>query len=307
MALIVLTSASGSPGATTTAVGLALAWPRPVVLVEADPTGGSPVLAGYFRGTVAPDRGLIDLALAHRDGHVAAAPPGTLMPIPPSAPIPAHIPNPGPDPVTVRERGAWLLPGIRGHAQARSLTPVWEPLADAFTGLERNGQDVIVDAGRLGLTGSPGPLIRGGDLTLLTVRTDLVSLSGARAWAQTLREDHETAGATGTLGLLLIGEKRPYAAGDVSKVLGLPVAAGLAWDPVAAAVFCHGATPARRFSTGQPTSTLSHARARNAEPARWCRTLRAGSVQRRRGRRRPRDPMPCGGTRRPPRRARPGS
>ena len=51
MAVIALTSASGSPGVTTTAVALAFLWPRPVVLVEADPTGGSAILAGYFRGT----------------------------------------------------------------------------------------------------------------------------------------------------------------------------------------------------------------------------------------------------------------
>ena len=41
MAVIALASASGSPGVTTTALGLALLWPRPVLLVEADPTGGS--------------------------------------------------------------------------------------------------------------------------------------------------------------------------------------------------------------------------------------------------------------------------
>ena len=46
MAVVALTSASGSPGVTTTAVGLALTWPRPVLLIEADPTGGSGVLAG---------------------------------------------------------------------------------------------------------------------------------------------------------------------------------------------------------------------------------------------------------------------
>ncbi|MDC5698066.1 hypothetical protein OO014_12425 [Intrasporangium calvum] len=240
-----LTSASGSPGATTTAVGLALAWPRPVVLVEADPTGGSPILAGYFRGTVAPARGLIDLALAHRDDHVEAALPGTLMPIP--------------DPA--REHQAWLLPGIRSHAQARSLTHVWEPLRRAFHALERTGQDVIVDAGRLGLTGSPDPLIRGADLTLLTVRTDLVSLSGAKSWAQTLRDDVETDGATGTLGLLLVGDRRPYAAADVAKVLGLPVASAIAWDPPAAAVFSHGASPPRRFESSPLVRSLHAARA----------------------------------------------
>jgi sugar diacid utilization regulator len=38
MAMIVLASAAGSPGATTSALGLALTWPRPVLLIEADPT-----------------------------------------------------------------------------------------------------------------------------------------------------------------------------------------------------------------------------------------------------------------------------
>ena len=66
MALIVLTSASGSPGVTTTALALALTWRRPALLVEADPTGGSAVLAGYFRGRAAPTDSLIDLAFAHR-------------------------------------------------------------------------------------------------------------------------------------------------------------------------------------------------------------------------------------------------
>ena len=64
MAVVALTSASGSPGVTTTAVGLALTWPRPVLLIEADPTGGSGVLAGYFRGTREYDVGLIELALS---------------------------------------------------------------------------------------------------------------------------------------------------------------------------------------------------------------------------------------------------
>ena len=73
MALITLTSASGSPGVTTTAVGLALCWPRPVLLVEADPTGGSAIAAGYLRGGAAPSDSLIDLAFAHRDGALLEA------------------------------------------------------------------------------------------------------------------------------------------------------------------------------------------------------------------------------------------
>lgn len=241
MSLIVLTSASGSPGVTTAAVGLALAWRRPVVLAEADPTGGSPVLAGYFRGTVAPARGLIDLAFAHREGQLETALPGTVLPIP--------------------QHEAWLLPGVRGHAQARSLATVWEPLAAVLSDLERTGQDVIVDAGRLGLAGSPEPLIRGADVTLLAVRTDLVSLSGAKSWAQSLRDDFETAGTSANLGLLLVGEGRPYAAAEVAKVMGLPVVADIAWDPPAANVFSHGANPPRRFDSGPFVRSLRAARA----------------------------------------------
>lgn len=40
MALVVLASASGAGCVTTTALGLAMRWPRPVVLVDADPVGG---------------------------------------------------------------------------------------------------------------------------------------------------------------------------------------------------------------------------------------------------------------------------
>ena len=50
MAICAVCSASGSRGVTTICLGLSLSWPRPVVLVEADPTGGSAILAGYFRG-----------------------------------------------------------------------------------------------------------------------------------------------------------------------------------------------------------------------------------------------------------------
>ncbi len=76
-----------------------------------------------------------------------------------------------------------------------SLVGLWESLTATLKGLESTGQDVLVDAGRLGLTGSPEPLIFGADLTLLTVRTDLVALSAARSWAETLRRGFDAARA----------------------------------------------------------------------------------------------------------------
>ena len=227
MALITLASACGAPGVTTTALGLALAWPRPVVLVEADPSGGSAILAGYCRGEVAHDRGLVNLAMAHRGGEdLSDALPGVLMRLPGS--------------------GVDLLAGLRSHAQAASAAVLWEPLAVALSALDRAGTDVIVDAGRLGLTGGPLPLLRAADVALLVTRTTLPALAGARSWAKSLGEELTTAGAS-TVGLLLVGEGHPYTAREITGVLGLPVLASVAWDPVSAETFHLGSAPGRRF------------------------------------------------------------
>ena len=112
-----------------------------------------------------------------------------------------------------------MIAGTRSHGQARSLTSLWEPLASALKPLDAAGQDVIVDAGRLGLAGAPEPLVYGADLCLLVTRTDLVALSAARSWADTLRGGFEQQGAGSAVALLTVGEGRPYRAREVAKVL----------------------------------------------------------------------------------------
>jgi hypothetical protein len=67
MAILVLGSVSGSPGVTTLAVGLALAWPRRIVLADCDPGAHQAVLAGYLAGRRSGGRGLLRVAEAHRD------------------------------------------------------------------------------------------------------------------------------------------------------------------------------------------------------------------------------------------------
>lgn len=224
MAVVCLTSASGSPGVSSTAVGLAFSWPRPVLLVEADPTGGSGVLAGFLRGTTPYDAGLIELALSPLA--TADALREVVRPLSPNVSFVA---------------------GIRSHAQATALRDVWDPLTDALRDLDSNGQDVIVDVGRLGLVASPTPLLDAADLTLLVTNATLPSISAARSWAETARQP-----ATGWAhpGLLLIGEGKPYRATEVTKVLGIPVVADLPDDPAAAAVYHRGATPPRHFENG---------------------------------------------------------
>ena len=239
MALIVLASASGAPGVSTTALGLTLNWHRPVLLVDADPTGSSAVFAGYFHGTQEPTGGLINLALALREGTLAAALPRETLLLDPEAPA---------------ERAPWFLPGIRAHEQAPSLLPLWEPLAEQLRALDRNGQDVIVDAGRLGLAGWPQPLIAASDLTLLVTRSSLPALAGARSWAKSLRDQFAAVGGLSRLGLLLVDEDRrwptmptgvprvrPYPPRHIAKALQISVTAAVGWDPEAAEVYSHGA------------------------------------------------------------------
>lgn len=50
MAVIALASATGAPGVSTAALGLALTWPRHVLLADCDREPAQAVQAGYLRG-----------------------------------------------------------------------------------------------------------------------------------------------------------------------------------------------------------------------------------------------------------------
>lgn len=233
MAVVTLCSASGSPGVTTTAVAMALNWPRPVLLVEADPTGGSGVLAGFLGGTTEYEAGLIEIALS-----------------------PLGVGDALRDAVRPFAPNVGFVAGVRAHGQAGALQDLWESLALALAELDSSGQDVIIDAGRLGLVGSPQSLLDHADLTLLLTRGNLPALAAARSWSDTVRNTR-----TGWLrgGALMIGAGQPYGASEVTKVLGLPVVAGLPDDPEAAAVYHRGASPPRRFETGPYLRAVSAA------------------------------------------------
>ncbi|RPF21470.1 hypothetical protein EDD34_2099 [Myceligenerans xiligouense] len=221
MAVVALCSASGAPGVSTTCLGLALVWPRPVLLVEADPRGTQALMTGWFQGARPYDAGLVELALS------------TLATMDALRDVARRI-----DGTDVR-----FVAGLRSHAQAPVLRGVWEPLAEALAELDATGTDVLVDAGALGYPGSPAPLLASADLTLLAVRSDLPALGGARAWAKEVGEDSLWRQA----GVAVVGPGLPYTTREVSEALGLPVVTHVAWDPDGASVYHQGATSPRRF------------------------------------------------------------
>ena len=231
MSVLALTSTSGSPGVTTTALGLAMLWPRQVLLVEADPATASPVLAGYLRSTIPmpPEGGLQGLAQAvFRHDHLDKAWLNRC-----SLPMPAEH--------------ARLLPGWARSDPGEGLGRLWAPLAEALATMADAGVDVIIDAGRLGHRYEPRPLLMAADQVLLMTHSDLPGIAAAQPRFRALTDQFDRAGAGEDVVKALLVDSGEYGVRDASAVFGTNVAGTVAWDPPAARVYSHGAPPPRRF------------------------------------------------------------
>lgn len=227
MTVLLLGSVTGAPGVTATAVALAVAWPRPVVLVEAAASGASAILPGYLAGRVAHTHGLVDAAVSARTGTLTDDLPGLLLPLPPSP----HV---------------RLLAGISRPEQATTMASAWPLLGDALVDAARDlDVDLIVDAGRLGLVGAPLPLLALADRVLLVTGSDLPALHVARAWLPSLRSQLID---SARLGLLVVGDARPYPAREIRQHLGVDVVAVIDHDPAGAHPWSHGTATTRRSS-----------------------------------------------------------
>lgn len=233
MALVALANAKGSPGTTTTALVLAISWPRPVLLVEADLAGAS-ILAGYFRGQYAHDRGLSQLAIAHSHGELEASLwDQTLI-------------------LAQHSQDKKFLPGIVSPHQAPSVANLWGSLANQLVALERGGVDVIVDLGRLHPPGRDDrePLLRLADQVVLTTGSRLPDIAVTRELVRSRTSVAEAAAHDLTnLAALTIGPGRPYNAREIANTLGLGSAGAIAWDPVSAEVLSVGAPTGRKWGT----------------------------------------------------------
>jgi len=223
MALIAFTAGKGSPGCTTTALAFALTWRSQVVLAECDPAGGS-VRAGFLRGQLAADRGLVPLAVAELRGDRFA---GDFW---------QHLVDLDPP-----HQRRLLLPGIAEPAQAGSLEPVWGRLAAFLYNLEAGeGLDVLADCGRLATGHPPAPVLYAADVVLVALRPVLPSISSAATTVRVLRGAlAEFGNGADTLGLCVIG-KGPYTAGEISRELYAPVLVELPEDRRTAAALTLG-------------------------------------------------------------------
>lgn len=237
MSVIVLTSAGHAPGVTTTAVGLAVNWPRPVVLVDADPHPSQSVLAGYLQGEDPYGKGLAALLSAHRERR-------TLAPLLTAEVALDLVPG---DPV-----GRRFLPGFVNVGMADLFAAAWPEFAAA---LAVSPADVLVDAGRVAPRGLPPALAEAADLVLLVTRTSLVDLVALRLTLPVLAESLPTE----RLGLALIGPDRPYTVKEIHSQFEVEIVATIGWSPDQARVWSHGETPTRRFRNGGYLRSVRHA------------------------------------------------
>jgi hypothetical protein len=259
MAVIVLTSAAGAPGVTSTAVGLTLTWKRSVILVDADPAAHQAILAGYLRGQISTGKGMQRVAEAHRDRRplVEVVSDETIPLSAGPGPVDGH--GAGDDtievgPSTLSRR---LLPGFSNPANAALFDPVWPDLTDTFVEYEAVGIDVIIDAGRLDpRAGLPQPVVERADAVCLITRSDLRSIAASRGAVLRLREQIRLTGNDSNLGLVLLGDNDPYGRREIGNLLSVPVVSVVASEPQSARVFSDGARRGRKFGRSELVRSL---------------------------------------------------
>lgn len=231
MATVSLLSAKGSPGVTTLAVALSLAWSaalpgRSALCVDADPIGGD-VAAGVLRGALPSTSGLLPLATSRGVDPLEAIDSASV-----------HLRSDG---------SAQLLAGVPDAARSAALGLAWDVLAAARADLDDIGTDLVVDAGRLDTARTLPTWLADADLALLVVRPTLPAVTAAHrlaaSWAAA-----GTPGAGVPLGLVVVETPSAYSAAEVADAVGAELVAAIDFDPAAARVHSEGATPGRGFA-----------------------------------------------------------
>ncbi|WP_369383259.1 hypothetical protein [Streptomyces sp. cg36] len=232
MAVIALAGCSGAPGVTTSALALLLSWPlaadRKMILAECDPDGGA-VLHGLLQGTLGDRYGLRNLSVAARKGEFSDAFWRQLIDL-------------SSDGTHASPRDRLLLPGVTDPSQAASMVSVWKMLMQMFRGIEaESGHDVLIDLGRSGAYGPSAVMVEQADAVFVVVRNTLRCLQAAEGRVRALEE------SVGDISVLMVNEG-PYPAGEVQRVLQVPVIAALPYTPKDARVLSDGAEQPRHFT-----------------------------------------------------------
>lgn len=224
--LIALASGKGAPGVSVSATALAMMWPRPVLLVEADPRGGT-VKWGLGQGRSFEGRGLLGYEMSSRRMPLLDAMRAQIVQ------LDADWPE------------TFVLPGLDQSIQATSVS--WQQLGTFLAGQDQ--WDVIADCGALPAARPPSGVWGAADLTVVVTRSSMAAAHFAEDAATLLRADLKATGlGVDRLVSVVVGPGRPYPVGDLGHFLSdaAPVEGTLAWDPAVAAMISDGDQTGRR-------------------------------------------------------------
>lgn len=230
--IVAVCSSKGSPGVTTAALALALAWPGPRLVLEADPSGGDLAFRGRDPHTgrlIRDGRGLLSLAADARTGV-------------PSEALSRYA--------TSTSWGVDVVcgpPSVASYAPMRSLWPGVADAAAAWRGT------AIADLGRL-YPGSPAfPLAQQATAVLVLTPVTVESLFHLRDRLPELASQlADPTAAVNPVGVVALARRRDVtsAVHQVTRVLDsvgcpVPVLGCLAVDATSAHRLCEGHLTAR--------------------------------------------------------------
>ncbi len=221
MSVLLLTSAGHSPGVTALGVALAVTWPEPVLLVDANREPDQSVLAGHLQGVDPGGRGLGGLLQAHRERRPLVSCLDAMS-------------------LPLGTEGHDFLPGFSHPGMVSLFAPAWTEFGSA---LDAAGRTVLVDAGRITPEGLPPALAAVCSGVAVVTGSRLVDLAALRLYLP------QVVAATGEerVGLVVVGPGRPYGSGEIGHRFGVRVWGKLAWQPEVAEVFAAGEPALRRL------------------------------------------------------------
>lgn len=256
MTIIASFSSHGSPGVSTSSLALALTWENPVILIEADTSAPSSVMAGFMQVSVPYRRGISYLIESfHTSGPSLDSLWAQLIPL-------------AQDPVSVSGSPypKHLLAAAASPKAATGYTTFWTDLMSVCYEAEKAGVDTIIDLGRITDKDPRLPILSASTITLAHLKPTLMDISAAQENIAHLSKYLENSGKQETFRLVL-HESTPganYPAREVAQVLNTPVAATLPYDPVQAAYYSYGIAPGHKRKTKytaalrQYASTVQH-------------------------------------------------
>jgi len=242
VAVITLASLAGAPGVTTAAAALAVHWPRPVLLLEADTSAASSVMAGFFRANLrTTDGGVEKLAFALSRN---ALYPEDIFDPELALAIAVHELAPirtAPIPALPEGHRMWVIPGFSNLRVADGVRGLWGKLPTLFAALDEAGFDVIVDLGRLDIDDPRLVLVDTADQVIFCATSTMVDLNRCfrRLEVEDLAERARRGDPDRTWLLLNTPVAEAHPAKEFSAHV-LPVIGTLPHDPAGAAVFSVG-------------------------------------------------------------------